>query len=215
MNISKSKLQAMENGLPYYFTGKQCKRGHVANRRVSDNRCLECSKDQAAKYRKDHLKEISARSKVVRKDNLDFFRNREREYRERNINLYKSRELKYREQHREKAKEVSANFYQENIDHCRQVRRNYSKNNRGRLNALEAKRHARKLNATPEWASSEKILKIYEACRQLTETTGIRYTVDHIIPLQSDFICGLHCEDNLQILTRDDNLKKSNNYEQV
>ena len=38
--------------------------------------------------------------------------------------------------------------------------------------------------------------------------------VDHIIPLQSDPVCGLHCWANLQLMSRADNRRKSNTYQQ-
>ena len=40
--IEISRLQALKEGLPYYFTGKRCPRGHVSRRRTSNYNCLEC-----------------------------------------------------------------------------------------------------------------------------------------------------------------------------
>lgn len=37
-----TRKQAIERGLKRYFTGKSCKRGHVAERRVVSCECLEC-----------------------------------------------------------------------------------------------------------------------------------------------------------------------------
>ena len=45
-----------------------------------------------------------------------------------------------------------------------------------------------------------------------TKTTGITYSVDHIVPLKNPLVCGLHVPWNMQIVTLEGNLKKSNNW---
>lgn len=36
--------------------------------------------------------------------------------------------------------------------------------------------------------------------------------VDHIVPLQSDSVCGFHTEQNLQLLVASDNSMKGNHW---
>jgi 5-methylcytosine-specific restriction endonuclease McrA len=45
---------------------------------------------------------------------------------------------------------------------------------------------------------------------ELTKLTGERYVVDHIVPLISDEVCGLHVPWNLRVITQEENLRKSN-----
>lgn len=68
-----------------------------------------------------------------------------------------------------------------------------------------ARYKAAKLQRTPGWADIEKIKEIYRNCPE-------GYHVDHIIPLQGDLVCGLHVENNLQYLTAEENLSKSNKF---
>ncbi len=72
------------------------------------------------------------------------------------------------------------------------------------------KRQAAKLRAIPSWVDMQKVEEIYTEARRLTELTGIKHHVDHIVPLQSPWVCGLHCEANLQILPYYENQSKSN-----
>jgi phosphopantetheinyl transferase (holo-ACP synthase) len=90
--------------------------------------------------------------------------------------------------------------------------RSYRLSHLGRFSAREASRRAIKLNATPSWFEKDDIDALYSEADTRSKTEGIKYHVDHIVPLRSKYVCGLHCLDNLQILTRDENLSKGNRY---
>ena len=68
-----------------------------------------------------------------------------------------------------------------------------------------SKYRSKKLQAVPSWANLEKIKEIYLGCPD-------GYEVDHIIPLQGNLVCGLHCESNLQYLPMSENRSKSNKH---
>lgn len=72
------------------------------------------------------------------------------------------------------------------------------------------KRRAAKFNATPKWSEDSKIEVLYEKAKWLGSLTGLKYHVDHIVPLQGENVCGLHVWNNLQILERKINIRKSN-----
>ena len=40
--------------MTHYFTGSPCKRGHLANRLLSDRSCVECNKEKRARYYKEN-----------------------------------------------------------------------------------------------------------------------------------------------------------------
>ena len=62
---------------------------------------------------------------------------------------------------------------------------------------------SRKKLATPIWADLDKINEVYANCPD-------DMTVDHIIPITSPIVCGLHVSWNMQYLTRSANSKKGN-----
>jgi hypothetical protein len=77
--------------------------------------------------------------------------------------------------------------------------------------AIAAKRH-RRLRMAP-WADAKAIRAIYAEAKRLTRETGLPHHVDHQIPLQGEFVSGLHVHNNLQILPGSENIKKRNRYE--
>ena len=63
---------------------------------------------------------------------------------------------------------------------------------------------------TPKWADLKKIESFYFLAAKMTKKTGVKHSVDHIVPLRGENVTGLHCEFNLQVLTLSENMKKRN-----
>ena len=72
--------------------------------------------------------------------------------------------------------------------------------------ALQMKRESVKKGATLADSDFEKIKELYLLRSVMSQESGIVYQVDHIIPLS---IGGAHHQDNLQIITKEENSLKS------
>lgn len=77
---------------------------------------------------------------------------------------------------------------------------------RARKTFQKRTRDAIKLRATPKWSNLEEIAEIYRDCPK-------GYHVDHIIPLKSKLVCGLHVPENLRAIPKFDNLSKGNKFQ--
>lgn len=180
--ILLTRSEARSISSPRYFTGKPCSYDHVDERYTSSGMCVSCSTYRNA---------LNHRSNYTK--NGDKIRERSKRKRADNP--------EYRKE-----------YYAKNAERFRQYSREKRTENPARTVAQTVARRARKLKATPSWANPNEIEKIYIECRRLTEITGIVHHVDHIYPLKSRWMCGLHVETNLQILTREENLAKGNWY---
>lgn len=108
-----------------------------------------------------------------------------------------------------KQQRVGYNKYKEERDFKNKL---WAANNKEASRAIKAKYRAAKRKAVPTWANLEDIKYYYEAAELYTIMSGIEYQVDHIVPLQSKLACGLHCQFNLQLLTKTENVSKQNRY---
>lgn len=53
---------------------------------------------------------------------------------------------------------------------------------------------------------------MYLEAKRIGQETGVKHHVDHIVPIKSPIVCGLHCEANLQILPEAENIRKGNRH---
>ncbi len=75
------------------------------------------------------------------------------------------------------------------------------------------KRKAANLNSLPKWYSDFDDFVLSEAselCKLREETTGIKWSIDHVVPFQHKDACGLHWHKNIQVVPHSWNCKKKN-----
>ncbi len=62
--------------------------------------------------------------------------------------------------------------------------------------------------ATPAWADKEMIREAYHLAKLREKMVGGKWHVDHVIPLRGKTVCGLHVENNLQVIPATQNVRK-------
>lgn len=207
-------------------SSKPCEKCGTAAR-YDDGHCIACKKIYLAKYRLEN-------AAVIKKS--------KQEYRASNVEKELAYKEKYRAENKEAIQKYNAHFYQNNIERERARVKKYNAENpdiaakwqlanpekakakskrwamknRELVNTIQPqRRRAAKLNAIPKWFNELDELVIAEAaklCRMRLKATGIKWNVDHIVPLQSKLVCGFHIGCNIQLLPATLNSSKGNRH---
>jgi hypothetical protein len=187
-NLPKTREEAKKTGSKYYFTGQPCKHGHVAARKTK-GACVECLKVEWAKgneTRAAYFREYNKREDVKDRKNEWYQENRE-------------------------AVIAAASTRPQHVK--REYQNAWKERNSVWVRADTKSRRRKHREATPKWlttAQKATMREIYKMAITMTQTTGEQYVVDHIVPLRSHEVCGLHVPWNLRVITQEENLKKSN-----
>lgn len=151
-------------------------------------RCIECTKSRKAAVKK--------------------------EWRNKNIDACRAKSKAYARANKEKAAVRSRVFMQNNPSYSKErAARSYKAAPDAIKNRMQARRAAKK-QAIPAWAEKEKffISAIFECAQIMSEISGYPWDVDHIVPLTSKNVCGLHSISNLIAIPSLINKSKGNRY---
>ena len=187
-NLPKTRAEAKATGAKYYFTGEPCKHGHIAPRKTK-GACVECLKvewQQAAEKRGEYFRQYNQREDVKDRKN-DWYQ----ENRDRVIEAAATRPAHVKREYQQAWKDRNIVW----------------------VRADTKARRRKHRSATLPWLTRKQkseIRQLYQIAITNTRITGEQYVVDHIYPLRSDVVCGLHVPWNLRIITQAENLQKSN-----
>jgi 5-methylcytosine-specific restriction endonuclease McrA len=187
-SLPKTRKEAQATGALHYFTGEPCKHGHIAPRKTK-GACVECLKvewQKSAEKRTDYFQEYNRKESVKEAKHDWYLRNREAVV--------------------EKAKATPLHLK-------KRYQAAWKAQNTVWVRADTKARRRKHRQATPPWltrSQKQEIRAMYQTAITLSKITGEQYVVDHIYPLRSDTVCGLHVPWNLRVITRAENLQKSN-----
>lgn len=211
-----SRKDAQMQGLPKYFTGLACRRGHVSERYVA-GACCECVSDRKKEIYQARREEVLAYMKVqgavYRAANPEKRAENSRRWKQNNhervLELARVRRMANPEAGRANSR---AHYYRHRE---RELLRQkiWRMANRGVVNAFTAKRKADLLQRTPGWLSADDLWLLQEAytlARVRTDLFGFQWHVDHVLPLRGKKVSGLHVPNNIRVIPAADNLRKGN-----
>lgn len=168
------------------------------NKIVIRTYCDICELKRSAEYEANNREKRREQKKEFYKNNTEKERARGKKYYVENLEKEKVRWSKYRDANRERLRERD---------------RKRAKDQPAYFTHKTQKRHTAKLLRTPAWLTNQhwkEIETTYQLSQWCSEVTGVRYNVDHIIPLQGKTVCGLHVPWNLRVIPAADNFKKGN-----
>lgn len=136
---------------------------------------------------------------------------RSRRYRERNPEKRAASLSKYNSS--SKAKETQQRWRDSNREYLNKKNNCYYRDNKEK-SLIHSKQYAERMKrATLRGFGTYSLLRSFqEKAKAMTNTTGIKHSVDHIIPLKGELVSGLHVPWNMRVITLDENLRKGSKW---
>jgi hypothetical protein len=136
-----TRAEAKAAGEPLFFTGMECRRGHLAQRYVAQGLCVECAKNAAQRQRDDNPLGCAAQVDVWRKANKDKVKAWAQTWVRPNPEARKAYEKAYREANKEKITARTMEWRAANRERWDEAARVWQKANREHVASLRAAWH--------------------------------------------------------------------------
>lgn len=176
-----------------------------ANVRRGLTKSCGCLNREATSARSKKEDPVSAKPEYQREYNL--------EYRRKNRDRLLEQKRAYNEANKERMSQAKRQCYLKKRDaYLARIKANYAADPEQAIRR-ERQKATLKKEATPAWCDLDLVKSLYRHARSLTEQTGVRHHVDHIIPLRHELVCGLHVHNNLRVIPADENWRKHNSFD--
>jgi hypothetical protein len=133
-----------------------------------------------------------------------------RKWQSANPGKVKAASKKYYESHLEGRKAAVRQWYHATRGERHKTQAVYREANVDKRREAEVQRR-RAQRIVLSWADKPLMRDFYSLAR-IYRDAGIDCHVDHIVPLRSKLVCGLHVQDNLTVLLASDNMAKGNRH---
>ena len=169
---------------------------------------------RAKLYQEANKEKIAAKRKIYQKENAKEIKARKKKYQIANKDKIQAKaRAHYREVVKPRLESLSPKDRAEYNKKIRISQDKWRRDNRERWLELACraanKRRAIKINAVLPTTDFDEINKFFDERDRLAKKYGVKYEVDHIIPLS---IGGAHHQDNLRVITESENRKKLAKY---
>jgi carboxypeptidase C (cathepsin A) len=158
----------------------------------------------------------SAYSRARYSENRDLILEKNAEWRRANRAVCAEYTRKHRNRNPESTREstriLTAAWRARNPERASELAKEYRQRHPEKMSALWRRRQKYVKQATPSWANQFFIAEAYHIAKVRERMLGGIWHVDHIIPLRGKNVCGLHVENNLQVIRDKVNLRKGNNF---
>lgn len=193
-----------------YFTGELCRNGHIAPRRKSDGRCIECKRE---KDKRDYLRHAEARKAKAAEY---YYANHEAQKQYRKDYFQKNRDaglIARRENWEANREHYVARKRELNATPEAKAAKAAKRKEQAHLyRGYEQKRRARLKGSIPKWYGELDDFVMEQAaelCTRRHNVTGFAWEVDHMVPLLATRATGLHWHANLQVIPQRLNRQKN------
>ena len=208
--LPTSAVEARRIGSMYFFNGKPCLRGHLSARRAANSTCQQCSNERSYEVwleKRPEREAAEAQREAVREAQRQDPMYQDKLRAKARASAQQQKQHRMQEEGTEEyyaaARMVSRAKYHADVD--KQRRRAQERRDRG-LVGTKMKRQR-----TPPYLTEEE----GAAIKRVYRSRKVGEVVDHIVPIVPPadvLVVGIHAPQNLQHLSRRENLQKGNQF---